>query len=153
MSGYVAMSNIKYTLGTRAIQTMKILFIITDSKVHGANMGPTWVLSAPDGPHVGPMNLAIRAGWFQGHRFTIIPRQPNPRPHLTDSLPRHIQVPGWRQMVRGPRPINQVWCAYEYVTNQTPSITLFGSNSVVSAVSPCQPWTIKTKCLHSVSKL
>ena len=33
---------------------------IPDSKVHWANMGPTWVLSAPDGPHVGPMNLAIR---------------------------------------------------------------------------------------------
>ena len=33
-----------------------------DSKVRGANMGPTWVLSAPDGPHVGPMNLAIRVG-------------------------------------------------------------------------------------------
>ena len=31
-----------------------------DSKVHGANMGPTWVLSAPDGPHVGPMNFALR---------------------------------------------------------------------------------------------
>ena len=31
-----------------------------DSKVHGANMEPTWVLSAPDGPHVGHMNLAIR---------------------------------------------------------------------------------------------
>ena len=31
-----------------------------DSKVRGVNMGPTWVLSAPDGPHVGPMNLAIR---------------------------------------------------------------------------------------------
>ena len=31
-----------------------------DSKVHGAYMGPTWVLSVPDGPHVGPMNLAIR---------------------------------------------------------------------------------------------
>ena len=31
-----------------------------DSKVHVANMGPTWVLSAPDGPHVGHMNLAIR---------------------------------------------------------------------------------------------
>ena len=29
-----------------------------DNKVHGANMGPTWVLSAPDGPHVGPVNLA-----------------------------------------------------------------------------------------------
>ena len=34
--------------------------IYPDSKVHGANMGPTWVLSAPIGPHVGPMNLAIR---------------------------------------------------------------------------------------------
>ena len=31
-----------------------------DSKVHGTNMGPTWVLSAPDGPHVGPINIAIR---------------------------------------------------------------------------------------------
>ena len=31
-----------------------------DSKVHGANMGPTWVLSAPDGPHISPMNFAIR---------------------------------------------------------------------------------------------
>ena len=31
-----------------------------DSKVHGANMRPIWVLSAPDGSHVGPMNLSIR---------------------------------------------------------------------------------------------
>ena len=27
-------------------------------------MGPTWVLSAPDGPHVGPMNLAIRDCYY-----------------------------------------------------------------------------------------
>ena len=31
-----------------------------DSKVHGSNMGPTWVLSASDGPHVRPINLSIR---------------------------------------------------------------------------------------------
>ena len=31
-----------------------------ESKVHGANIGPTWVLTAPDVPHVGPMNHAIR---------------------------------------------------------------------------------------------
>ena len=31
-----------------------------DIKAHGSNMEPTWVLSAPDGPHVGPMNLAIK---------------------------------------------------------------------------------------------
>ena len=35
--------------------------ILTYNKVHGANMGPTWVLLARGGPHVGPMNLAIRA--------------------------------------------------------------------------------------------
>ena len=31
-----------------------------DSKVHGANMGPTWVLPAPDGPHIGPMNFCYQ---------------------------------------------------------------------------------------------
>ena len=30
------------------------------SKIHGGNMGPTRVLSAPGGSHDGPMNLAIR---------------------------------------------------------------------------------------------
>ena len=30
-----------------------------DSKVYGVHMGPTWVLLAPGGPHVGLMNLAI----------------------------------------------------------------------------------------------
>ena len=45
---------------------------VPDSKVNGANMGPTWVLSAPDGPHVGPMNLAIRD----------MVAQPTPRYHF-----------------------------------------------------------------------
>ena len=42
-------------------KTFKNRFAIVDpdSKVHGANMGPTWVLPAPDGPHVGPMILVI----------------------------------------------------------------------------------------------
>ena len=31
-----------------------------DRKFHVAHMGPTWVLSAPGGPQVGPMNLDIR---------------------------------------------------------------------------------------------
>ena len=35
-----------------------------DSKVHGANMEPTWILSAPDEPHIGPMNLAIKVYTF-----------------------------------------------------------------------------------------
>ena len=28
-------------------------------------MGPIWVLSAPDGPHVGPMNFAFRVALFR----------------------------------------------------------------------------------------
>ena len=38
---------------------------VPDSKVHGANMGPTWILSAPGGPHVGLMNFAIWGGLHQ----------------------------------------------------------------------------------------
>ena len=32
---------------------------LTDSNVHGANMGPIWDRQDPAGPHVGPMNFAI----------------------------------------------------------------------------------------------
>ena len=35
------------------------------SKIHRANMGPTWVLSAPDGPQVGPMKLVILENKYQ----------------------------------------------------------------------------------------
>ena len=42
-----------------------IIIINPDSKVNGANMGPTWVLLAPDGPHVGPLTL------LSGNRFTM----------------------------------------------------------------------------------
>ena len=36
-----------------------VLINYPDSKVHGTNMGPTWVLLAPGGSHVTPINLAI----------------------------------------------------------------------------------------------
>ena len=38
-----------------------------DSKINGANMGPTWDREDPGGPHVGPMNNAI---WLYVHRNT-----------------------------------------------------------------------------------
>ena len=41
-----------------------------ESKVYGANMGPTWVMPVPDGPNVGPINLAIRELYrFRSHCF------------------------------------------------------------------------------------
>ena len=33
-----------------------------DCKVHGASIGPTWTLSAPDGPMLAPWTLLIRCG-------------------------------------------------------------------------------------------
>ena len=39
---------------------------VPDSKVHEANMGPTWVLSAPGEPHVGPVNLTTRVSYDVG---------------------------------------------------------------------------------------
>ena len=59
----------------RQIQTSSrfLALAIPDSKVHGANMGPTWVLLAPDGPHVGPMNLAIRDQGVQPRALTKFP--------------------------------------------------------------------------------
>ena len=33
---------------------------VPDSKVHMANMGPTWGRQDPGGFHVGPINLAIK---------------------------------------------------------------------------------------------
>ena len=36
------------------------MYDVPDSKVRVANMAPTWDLVAPGGPHVSPINLAIR---------------------------------------------------------------------------------------------
>ena len=47
-----------------------------DSKVHGVNMGHTWVLSAPDGPNVGPMNLALGVPLLVKDGLTLIPSYP-----------------------------------------------------------------------------
>ena len=44
-------------------------------------MGPTWVLSAPDGPHVGPMNLAIRVSNCVNINLCDIFTQPCPNFH------------------------------------------------------------------------
>ena len=64
------------------LTTMRINAIrtIPDSKVQGVNMGPTWVLSAPDGPHVGPMNLAIRDCLY------IIVHYPSMYAHFTETI-------------------------------------------------------------------
>ena len=42
-----------------AIHHLLVHRYFPDSKVHGANMGPTWGRQDPGGPHVGLMNFAL----------------------------------------------------------------------------------------------
>ena len=54
---------------------LHILYItdtIPDSKVYGAYMGPTWVLSAPDGPHVPCLRDWSRSGGSYGNNTRVI---------------------------------------------------------------------------------
>ena len=64
-------------------------------------MGPTWVLSAPDGPHDGPMNLAIRAAVEDAKQH---PRMNDEDTHMirflsegggTDQKAGRSQMRGW----------------------------------------------------------
>ena len=48
---------ITYTVNEKWVHFISMA--IPDSKIHGTNMGPTWDLSAPDGPHAGSINFAI----------------------------------------------------------------------------------------------
>ena len=56
-------------LCTSLYSTSFLFNVYPDSKVHGANMGPTWDRQDPGGPHVGPMNLAI---WVYVQYFLTI---------------------------------------------------------------------------------
>ena len=71
-----------------------------DSKVYGANMGPSWDLSASDGPHVGPMNLAIRVG--SSYQYTIIassnvlaPSMPQATTRTSYDMAQHVYMHHW----------------------------------------------------------
>ena len=71
LSGFIwiLLTTLCYFLNLRPINN-------PDSKIHGANMGPTWVLMAPGGPHVGHTNIAIWEGnlpsYFSHKPITII---------------------------------------------------------------------------------
>ena len=59
------------------------------SKVNGANMGPIWVMSALDWPHVGPVNLATRVVDPQ-HQTPQWQSVTKPERHLLNILVRNM---------------------------------------------------------------
>ena len=47
-------------------------YLCPEGKVHGANIGPTWVLLAPGGPHEGPINFAIRVAGLSANEVRLL---------------------------------------------------------------------------------
>ena len=71
-----------YCISVKQTLSCKVIiytYVCPDSKVHGTNMGPIWVLAAPDGPHVGAMNLPIWVKVESGSAFMMFYRSQNVR--------------------------------------------------------------------------
>ena len=72
------MHHLSYKYIPRILDTVRALLCFAvsngspDSKVQGANMGPTWALSVPDGPHVSLINLAIWVGFAYTFFSTLV---------------------------------------------------------------------------------
>ena len=66
---YTAMTTLPQYI--QDVLKFSITKVSPDSKVHGTNLGPTWVLSATCGPHVGPMNLLSGSLSGVGMRVTV----------------------------------------------------------------------------------
>ena len=69
----------------------------SDSKVHGASMGPIWGRQDPGGPHVGPMNFVI---WEYVCVYLV-------------HVPWYLQPAWWHSMFsaqKGPIQINWTRC-------------------------------------------
>ena len=72
-----------------------------DNKVQGANMGPMWGRQDPGGPHVGPMNLAIRVlgrrVWAMGVYYEHL-HPVNCHPQRTVNVTNDYHFPNWKKL-------------------------------------------------------
>ena len=110
------------------------LDISPDSKVHGANMRHTWVLSAPDGPRVGPMNLAIRVT-----HICIIGPQCAPRSLKTDV----IHCPLFLQIVH----LIVHWSSPDWPNGNEVTLEY---RSKIDRGETCQKWNPTVACLAPI---
>ena len=67
-------------------------YVFPENKVHEAYMGPTWGRQDPGGPHVGPMNLAIRV-FILGTPYHLPKSQPAGVPLNMKTLFTCIVIP------------------------------------------------------------
>ena len=96
-----------------------------DSKVHGANMGPTWGRQDPGGPHVGPVKLYIWVlVWCMWHTKPWGIRQ--------------VKTQRWLLMLR-------LFLNDLYEENW---LCLFKITPSITTILSCMWWTIQAKLYH-----
>ena len=61
---------------TYAHGSRKLWYVVPDSKVYGANMGPIWGRQDPCGPHVGSLNFVIWDGYIKNSWWIHVPYLP-----------------------------------------------------------------------------
>ena len=109
-----------------------------NSNVHGANMGPTWVLSAPGGPHVGPTNLAIRAitHWYNNLNKIY--------PHTVQLWHNYVKI-----MCRGLRKISSIFgncaCCVEFTWENIKHISILNHFSMLRWHRLLKPFPVEGK--------
>ena len=99
-----------------------------DSKVHGAIMGPTWILYPPGGPHVGPMNYERyhwnTAGWLNPPMHTLviefICHLPPNKLYMTCALYHHRLHSYSRTGI-----MSSLWCAGTSLCNMVQQMELY----------------------------
>ena len=102
-----------------------------DSKVHVAHMGPTRYLSAPGGPHVGPMNLVIRvvqlmAGGVRQQDITRGNVQPDRCRHMASLQDNEFdKLQWWLQEIKAQQINEDVPQSLQYKTRQIPTLKGF----------------------------
>ena len=81
-----------------------------DSKVHGANMGPTWGRHDPGGPHVGPMDLAITVVTSECSSFNTRTAEYKTK----DTFPRTQWVPPYNKPSTQVTALSQTFASFQW---------------------------------------
>ena len=86
----ISVSKSVWTLRPQCVPPVPDCVIYPDSKANEANMGPIWGRQDPGGPHVGPMNFAIRV--WRTHYSVICSRHSPAQLSIFTAL---VQIMTW----------------------------------------------------------
>ena len=98
----------------------------SESKVHGANMGPIWGRQDPVGPHVDPINFAIWVPFrnLRGHSYKY-----NTIPIICNQITFcyfPLSIPQWNYLIKIPPVLHLLSLAgLKYINYSFPSLCIY----------------------------